>query len=45
MSDHDAHTRTVQKLQNQIRNSPDPAVREQASEQLASAWTNYNRQK
>lgn len=45
MADHDANTRTVKKLQNQIRNSPDPVVRERASEQLATTWKNYNRQK
>lgn len=45
MADHDAHVRKVNRLTNQIRNSPDPAVREQASEQLAEAWTDYNRQR
>jgi hypothetical protein len=45
MSDHDAHVRKVNRLTDQIRNSPDPDVRDQASDQLASAWTDYNRQK
>lgn len=45
MADHDAHKRTVQKLTKQIRNAPDPKVREQASAQLSKAWKNYNRQK
>jgi oligoendopeptidase F len=42
MSDHDAHVRQVQRLTNQIRNSPDPEVRERASEQLAEKWETYN---
>lgn len=42
---HDSHVRQVRRLTDLINRSPDPEVREEASDTLADKWKTYNRNK